>query len=466
LFITIVEIPAGFPLSNREDPLQTTVSAPLLSLLGQTPSFSEPRAIRQVRSITRDFPPCKIPSVGAAETKTKALAWEEARSVVLREVQASLAAPATEMVGLEAAHGRVLAKDVKADRDYPALDRSLRDGFAIHAEESPGRLRVTGELRAGETESKPLPAGFALEIMTGAPVPSGADAVVMVEHVERDGDTVTIPQRATHGQFINRHGAEAQAGSTLIPAGTRLDASHVATLAMTGTVDVPVFERPSVAILSTGDELVEADARPAPHQIRNSNSYSLAALVAAAGGKPVIQPVARDTEAELTRALERGLEHDLLLISGGVSAGKYDLVKPCLKKLGASFSFERVKIQPGQPTAFAKARGKFVFGLPGNPGSSMVTFQLFARAALEVLGGMRDPILPVFRAVFEMPFKHKPGLTRFLPAFLNARGGLTHIPWQGSSDIPALARANVFLIADADRESWNAGDSIRVMLKP
>jgi molybdopterin molybdotransferase len=288
----------------------------------------------------------------------------------------------------------------------------------------------------------------------------------MVEHVERMDDTVHVPNKASSGQFINRRGAEARAKSTLIPVGTRLDASHIATLAMTGTVQAPLFRQPSVAILSTGDELVAAGETPGLHQIRNSNSYSLAALVAAAGGKPSIQPVARDTEADLTRALERGLEHDLLLISGGVSAGKYDLVKPCLKKLGAEFFFERVRIQPGQPTAFGHVHGKFVFGLPGNPGSSMVTFQLFARTALELLGGLKDPLLPIFQAVFRAPFKHKPGLTRFLPASLESEGALTHIPWQGSSDIPALAQANVFLIADRDRESWGVGDSIRVMLKP
>jgi molybdopterin molybdotransferase len=412
------------------------------------------------------YMPCKIPSVGAADRKPNVLEWEEARAAVRAEVQKLLRKPVTELVAIERAYGRVLAKDVTADRDYPALDRSLRDGFAIHAQESPGKFRILGELRAGESQSARLPAGHALEIMTGAPVPEGADAVVMVEHVERAGDIVTIPNQAAAGQFINRRGTEARAASTLIPAGTRLDASHVATLAMTGTVEAPLFRQPSVAILSTGDELVGADETPGAHQIRNSNSYSLAALVTAAGGKPSIQPVARDTEEDLTLALERGLEHDLLLISGGVSAGKYDLVKPCLKKLGAEFFFERVRIQPGQPTAFGHANGKVVFGLPGNPGSSMVTFQLFARTALELLAGMNDPLLPIFRAVFRAPFKHKLGLTRFLPASLDSNGALTHIPWQGSSDIPALARANVFLIADHDRESWGVGDSIRVMLKP
>lgn len=391
--------------------------------------------------------------------------WEEARAVVRAEVEKRLSKPVTELAAIEAAYGRVLAEDVAADRDYPALDRSLRDGFAVRAAESPGAFQILGELRAGESQSAHLPAGHALEIMTGAPVPEGADAVVMVEHVERAGNTVTIPNKATPGQFINRRGAEARAASILIPAGTRLDASHIATLAMTGTVEVPLFRQPSVAILSTGDELVGADESPGAHQIRNSNSYSLAALVAAAGGKPSIQSVARDTEADLTRALERGLEHDLLLISGGVSAGKYDLVKPCLKRLGIEFFFERVRIQPGQPTAFGSASGKFVFGLPGNPGSSMVTFQLFARTALELLAGINEPLLPIFRAVFGAPFKHKLGLTRFLPAALDGEGTLRHIPWQGSSDIPALARANVFLIADHDRDSWGVGDSIRVMLK-
>jgi molybdopterin molybdotransferase len=404
--------------------------------------------------------------VGAAETKVKPLEWEEARQTVVRELQSAVGKADVETVSLEAAHGRVLAADVRADRDYPTLDRSLRDGFAVRSADLPGTLRVIGELRAGENESAPLQPGHALEIMTGAPVPAGADAVVMVEHVTRSDGEVTISQQSTAGQFINRRGAEAPAGSVLISAGQRLDASHIATLAMTGNTQVSVHVKPSVAILSTGDELVEVADVPGPHQIRNSNSYALATLVNAAGGVAAIQPMARDTEADLLNALECGLEHDLLLITGGVSAGKYDLVKPCLKKLGAAFFFERVRIQPGQPTAFGRVGSKFVFGLPGNPGSSMVTFQLFASAAVEMIAGVKNPLLPLFGAPFAAPFKHKLGLTRFLPARLDSEGKLTHIPWQGSSDVPALAKANVFLIADHDRESWSAGDIIRVMAKP
>jgi molybdopterin molybdotransferase len=192
----------------------------------------------------------------------------------------------------------------------------------------------------------------------------------------------------------------------------------------------------------------------------------LAALVRATGGEPLILPVARDTKAALAPLLNEGLAADLLIVTGGVSAGKYDLVKPALRDLGVEFRFERVRIQPGQPTAFGVANGKPVFGLPGNPGSSLVTYLLFAQPALELLAGALDPFLPLLSARFQAPFRHKGGLTRFLPARLSEDGQhIRHISWQGSSDIPALAKANCFLVADHDRESWVVGDSIRVMLK-
>jgi len=212
---------------------------------------------------------------------------------------------------------------------------------------------------------------------------------------------------------------------------------------------------------------VELNERPAPHQVRNSNSYMLAGLVESSGGEATILSVARDTREALAPLLEAGLKRDMLLISGGVSAGKYDLVKPTLRSLGVEFRFERVRVQPGQPTAFGTLGTKPVFGLPGNPGSTLITYQLFARPALELVGGLFEPILPLLWAKFEAPFRHKLGLTRFLPARLSSDGQhLRHVPWQGSSDVPALARANVFLVADEDRESWETGDSIRVMLKP
>lgn len=397
----------------------------------------------------------------------QALAFEEARRIVIQVVKSLGKRAAPETVSLDAAHGRVLLEPLKADRDYPALRRSLRDGFAIRSADVPGVLRVRGEVRAGEQEQSPLTHGEALEIMTGAPVPAGADAVVMIEHVAREGSEVKIDRPAKPGQFINERGAEAHGGGVLVPQGTRLDASHIATLAMSGHHSIQVAARPSVAVLATGDEIVGLDEQPAPHQIRNSNSYMLAALVNASGGNAALLPVARDTKDALRPLLEQGLRHDMLIVTGGVSAGKYDLVKPCLGELGIDFHFERVRVQPGQPTAFGTSRDKPVFGLPGNPGSTLITYQLFARAALELLGGQTEPLLPLLFARFEAPFRHKLGLTRFLPARLSPDGQhLRHIPWQGSSDVPALAKANAFLVADHDRETWDIGDPIRVMLKP
>ncbi len=397
-----------------------------------------------------------------------ALDFDPARRIVIDTVRSILRPGRPEHVPLEQAHGRTLAAAMAADRDYPALRRSLRDGFAVKSKDLPGTLRVRGEVRAGESEQAPLADGEALEIMTGAPVPDGADAVVMVEHTARISEReVKIEQRAEPGQWINERGAEASAGAILIPEGVALDASHIATLAMTGYTSVPVMRRPSVAILATGDEIVDLGERPAPHQIRNSNSYMLASLVRSFGAAPEILPIARDTKEALRPLLERGLQHDALLVTGGVSAGKYDLVKPALRELGVEFHFERVRIQPGGPTAFGTLANKPVFGLPGNPGSSLVTAQLFARPAIELLAGIAEPILPLLSARFEAPFRHRLGLTRFLPARLSADGQhLRHIPWQGSSDVPALAKANVFLVADHDRETWQVGDEIRVMLKP
>lgn len=396
------------------------------------------------------------------------LEFEEARKIVIDVSRGLSGSSQPETVPLLDSYERTLAEDILADRDYPTLRRSLRDGFAVLASDVPGTLRIRGEIRAGESGKEALQPGEALEIMTGAPVPDEADAVVMVEHVTRspDGMSVTIDRPVEPGQFINQRGSEARQDKLVIEAGTRLDASHIATLAMVGRTAAQVFRRPTVAVVSTGDEIVELDATPDPHQIRNSNAYMLACCVKAAGGIPRILPVARDTAEALRSLLEDGLVSDMLLISGGVSAGRYDLVKPTLKELGATFHFDRVRIQPGGPVTFATVGGKPVFGLPGNPGSSLVTFQVFAQAALEILSGQKEPMLPLLRATFEAPFRHKLGLTRFLPARLNTDGEhLLHIPWQGSSDIPALAKANSLLVAEHDRETWNVGDSIRVMKK-
>jgi molybdopterin molybdotransferase len=392
------------------------------------------------------------------------MTFDEARACVLREVLPKRRERETVHV-LDAA-GRVLAADVVADRDYPPFDRSARDGFAVRAEDLPGELEVVGEVRAGETFAGHVSANGAVEIMTGAPLPRGADAVVMVEHVERRENRVAISRSIKTGDNFTPRGTEAKRGEMVLRTGQRIGFAETGVLAMVGRENVQVFRQPRVAILPTGDEIVEAGVEPLPHQIRNSNAWSLAVQVRRAGAIPGILPIARDSYESTRASIERGLKSDLLLLSGGVSAGKYDIVERVLADLGAKFFFVRVKIQPGQPLVFGAVGAKFFFGLPGNPASTMVTFELFARAAIERLAGSEDAMLPLLRAKLTRDFRHKPGLTRFLPARLSEDGSTVEpLGWQGSGDIPALARANAFLVAEADRESWMAGDDIRVLIK-
>ncbi len=390
------------------------------------------------------------------------LSYDEARACVLREIRAQLRPPETESIALEAAFGRVLAEDVAADRDFPAVTRSVRDGFAVRAGAAQ-TLRLIGEVKAGDAFNREVEPGEAVEIMTGAPLPAGADAVVMVEHCTRDGDNVAVPESKS-GQYLSRQAEEAQRGGTVLRKGTRLNFPQINLLAATGRAIVNVYAKVNVAIVATGDELCAVDETPLPHQIRNSNAYSVAAQVQRAGGEAQVLGVARD-ELDATYALvDRGLSSGLLLLSGGVSAGKYDVVEEALKKAGAEFFFDRVAIQPGAPLVFGKARGTFFFGLPGNPGSTMVTFEIFARLALELLSGVEVPDAPLTSAVLASPYRHKPGLTRFLPATVDAQGKLTPVQSHGSGDIPALARANAWMVVDVEREAWAAGDAMPVIL--
>jgi len=392
-----------------------------------------------------------------------ALTFDEARACVIREVGVSMG---METVALADAAGRVLAEDITADRDYPPFPRSARDGFAVQAADLPGELLVIGEVRAGDAFFGRVNAGEAVEIMTGAGVPEGADAVVMVEHTQRTGERVKIDRGIQSGENFNPRGIEAHGGDVVLSGGVRIGFAEVALLATVGRISVLVYRRPRVAIVSTGDEIVEAGETPGAHQIRNSNAASLAVQVCRAGGRPEILGVARDNYESTRAQVRQGLDADLLLLSGGVSAGKYDLVEKVLAEFGAEFFFDRVMIQPGQPLVFGKAQNKFFFGLPGNPGSTMITFETIARSGLERMQGLREPALPLLRARLTRPFRQKPGLTRFLPARLNADGatiepGVSH----GSGDVAALARCNAFLVTEPDRAEWAAGDDIRALLK-
>jgi molybdopterin molybdotransferase len=394
-----------------------------------------------------------------------ALTFTEARECVLREI--GVRAPAfIDTVPLLEAAGRVLAEDATADRDYPPFPRSARDGFAVRAADLPGRLRVIGEAKAGSAFDGSIHPGECVEIMTGAPLPAGANAVIMVEWTSRDGDFMVTVRSVPPGDAFNPAGCEATRGAVIVPRGRRLGFAEIAMLAATGRVQAAVYRKPKVAILSTGDEIVEVGTAPGESQIRNSNSYSLAVQVARAGGDPEILPIARDNRESTWQMIEWGLRSDLLLISGGVSAGKYDIVETVLAEFGARIFFDRVKVQPGQPLVFGTAQDRFFFGLPGNPASTMVTFEVFARAAVDLLSGRTESPLPVLQAALTNPFRHKPGLTRFLPANLSADGSaVTPVSWKGSGDLAALARSNCFLVADPVRESWNAGELIGVLVK-
>jgi molybdopterin molybdotransferase len=392
------------------------------------------------------------------------LSFQEARSTVLREVSQDRALPPAEQIPLSEAAGRILAEPVYADRDLPALDRSMRDGYAVRSADLPGRASVVGQVRAGQMYTGAVEWCEAVEIMTGAPVPKGTDSVIMLEHVARKDDVIEVERTVKPGENINPRGIEAKTGTVVLEPGKRIGYGEVALLATVGCATVSVYRKPQVAILSTGDELVGIEELPLDYQIRNSNLYSLAAQVTQAGAGAVLLPVARDQAGETRALLEQGLGTDLLLISGGVSAGKYDVVEDALRSLGAEFYFDRVAIQPGAPLVFGKARGRFFFGLPGNPVSTMITFELFARSGLDLIAGCKASPRPLMWARMTQDFRHRLGMTRFLPARIEC-GEITPVAWKGSNDIVSFCRANGYLVADAKRESWAAGDLIQAFLK-
>ncbi len=390
------------------------------------------------------------------------LRFSEARETVLARVGESKVQ--IEQVSIEDAQGRVLAADILADRDYPPFHRATRDGYAVRAADR-GPLRIIGEVPAGKVFSGKIGAGECVSIMTGAPAPEGADAVVMVEYTRVENGQVVIDRPVAPGENIVPRGSESPPNQRVLEKGAAIGYPEIAMLASVGRRSVPVFARPRVAILSTGDEVVEIDREPLPHQIRNSNSFGLRAQVAAAGGDPVQLPVAPDERVRLRELLEQGLEADLLLVSGGVSMGKYDLVEGVLGDLGAEIFFDAVAIQPGRPLVFGRARGKFFFGLPGNPLSTMVCFELFARPALERLAGRKPQPLVFPKARLLKMVRTKPGLTRFLPARL---AGASFDPtvelsgWQGSGDVAALVRSNCFLVVPEDRPELPEGEWVHV----
>ncbi len=423
------------------------------------------------------------------------LSYEEAARLVADCAARVHSASRVERVDLGQAQGRVLARPLAADRDQPPFARSTRDGFACRAAEASRHepLAIAGASRAGDAPAGPLPDAAAWEIMTGAPVPAGADAVMMVEHVEAGGEAskretskivrLLAPRTLETGENIVLQGAEARKGDELLGVGAVLRAGQIALAAACGAAQLEVFARPRVAILATGDELVSVEAEPGAGQIRNSNSSMLAALVEAAGGEPWVLPVAEDRaealDAAIAATMDRAADADLLLVTGGVSAGKFDLVEPALERAGAIFHFTGVKIQPGKPTVFGELPrsgknpdqnengAKHFLGLPGNPVSSAVTFLLFAAPILAALCGRREGGPRFALARLAGAVKNKPGLTRFLPAvcsFAISEPQVALVRWQGSGDLGALARSNCFLVVPEGAERMEVGAIVCILL--
>ena len=396
------------------------------------------------------------------------LRFEEARQIVIAQCAQRPRKFQTELKELNEALGFVLAQEIRTDREYPPFDRSTRDGYAVRAKEAAqgALLRCAGEIKAGDTVSSPIAAGTCIQIMTGAAVPPGADAVVMIEFTQRAGDSVTFERATQTGQNIVPRGSEACAGDIALPPGLRLGFAELAVAAQVGASPLRCAKKPRVAILSTGDEVVPVTEKPSPFHIRNSNSVSLAAQVHLAGGEAVPLGNALDRVDDLGEKIARGLREDVLVLSGGVSMGKYDLVEPVLKGMGAEFFFDAVGIRPGKPTVFGRCRDTFVFGLPGNPVSTMVTFQLFVAPVLDVLSGAEARPLPLLEATLAESLKEKSGLAHFLPARLEWPGAAARVHalrWQGSGDIATLSRANCFLVVPADRQDIAAGEKVSVL---
>jgi len=399
------------------------------------------------------------------------ISFEQALSIVNAKLAAARLSLMAETVPLAESLGRVLAKDVAADRDYPPFHRSIRDGFAVRSADVsrvPTLLRLRGEVRAGQPFEGAAAAGECVSIMTGAPLPAGCDAVVMVEHTEAHSGEIQVRRTVSAGENVVRQGSEAATGARILEKGKRLGAGELGLLAAVGKSQVTVFARPAVAILATGDEIVPVEQRPEWFQVRNSNTLVLAAQVAAAGGIPRLLGVAPDRPEALRTLIQEGLSADLLVLSGGISVGKYDFAAQVLADLGADFFFQGVALRPGKPLAFGRASGRFFFALPGNPISTLVTFALFVRPALAVLGGASfSP--PVFlRARLASPKVQTGDLTVFLPARLDHRGGdavVSTVGWQGSGDLVALAAANCFLVVHPGQAQLTDGDWAEVMLK-
>jgi molybdenum cofactor synthesis domain-containing protein len=419
------------------------------------------------------MPDCfrELATLTQSQTLIEMISVAEAIRIVLAQTRPL----ATESVALVAARGRILAEDIIADCDLPPFDRSQMDGYAVRASDvqtPPTRLKIVGESAAGRGWHNEMKPGEAVRIMTGAPVPAGADSVQQVELTRELGEVVEILEAVAPGRSIVRRGNEIKVGEKVLSAGEPINAAMMAVLASFGYAQIKVGRRPRVAVLATGSELVPIEQTPGKDQIRDSNNFTIGAYAELAGATVERLPLAGDDTSLLKRQISEAAERsDVVITSGGVSVGVYDFTKPALKELGAKFFFERVALRPGKPTVFARLpNGTLFFGLPGNPVSVSVTFNLFARAATLAMQGAKNSTLPQDSAVLARNVKGAVGRESFLPAQLSTTetGLLTAEPlkWGGSSDFVGFVRATSLIIVPQDAGVVEAGTIVRVVHLP
>lgn len=395
---------------------------------------------------------------------------EEALKIVLDSIKVL----GTERIPMQDSYGRVLAEDIHSGIYLPPWDNSAMDGYAVRWEDikealkdRPANLRIVGDVRAGMMPDKPVRQGEAIRIMTGAPVPNGADTVVRVEDTKYDGDVVTIFRAGKKGENIRKRGENVKKGDPVLEKGTLIGPGQLGSLAMVGKPVVTVYRRPTVMVMSTGDELADLDEALTENKIPNSNSYAVASQVLDAGGVPYNLGIARDNKESLREKIGQGLAGDMLIVSGGVSVGQYDFVKDILKEYGIDMKFWTVGIRPGHPIAFGTVGDRPIFGLPGNPVSTMVTFEVFARPALLKMGGHTSIFRPVVDAVAEEEFSDRPGRTHYVRSLVRYENGKYYVRstgTQGSGVLMSMAYANCFMVLPPEKEKVLPGETVKVQL--
>lgn len=396
---------------------------------------------------------------------------QEAQRIVL----ASTTTLGLEKISILDALGRVLGEDIVAERDNPPWNNSAMDGFAVrwedikqeHAIQKPITLTVIEDVPAGKMPSKTVGAGQAIRIMTGAPIPKGADTVLKVEDTEHTPNSVRVFKPEAQGANIRPQGEDVKKGECIIAKGTQIRPGEAGMLAILAKSFVFVYQRPRVAILSTGDELADLDERFSEEKIINSNSYGIAAAVQEAGGIPFLLGIARDTPDALKEKISHGLTADILVLSGGVSMGDYDFTKTVFHELGAEMNFWKLAIRPGQPLAFGKIQGKLAFGLPGNPVSSMVTFEQLVRPAMLKMSGHLTYGRPVLQAVFQEKFSKRTDRRHFLRGVLTQEEGVFKVRTtgaQGSGILTSMVKANCLIDIPVEVERVSPGDLVSVQL--